>query len=83
MTGRDQIRPCPIDNWNLPSHKNVDAMRRRSTPDHIEANPETLVWFHCNDDAGLVANKMIFQQKVTTAVDTIVDPSRNLIFGVC
>jgi len=81
MTWRDQARPYPIDNWNFASHNNVAPALRRATPDHIEANPTTLLWLHQNDNTGLIANEMVILQKFSTASNTIVDPSRNLIFG--
>jgi hypothetical protein len=81
LTWRDQPRTYPIDNWNFPNHKNVDPKLRRATADTIEPAPDTLLWYHRNDSAGLVANRLVDLQRFTTAADTIVDPSRNLIYG--
>ncbi|HZY64244.1 MAG TPA: DUF5703 domain-containing protein [Edaphobacter sp.] len=80
MTWREQVRHYPLDNWNIPFRKGAPA-NFGATADQIEAKPRTLTWFHRNNNHALVADKMVSLQKFTAAADTIVDPSRDLIFG--
>lgn len=81
LSWRDQKRPYPIENWNFASHRNVDVELRRTTPDHIEAGPEALLWYHQNDNANLVVESMVHKQVFAESAAGIADPSRNLIFG--
>ncbi|WP_260703284.1 DUF5703 domain-containing protein [Edaphobacter flagellatus] len=81
MTWRDQLRNYAIDNWNFPGHKNVDPKLRHATADQVEAAADGLLWFHRNDNSGLVVERLIAKQKFEAKADTIVDPSRDLIYG--
>lgn len=81
MTWRDRKRPYPLDNWNFRKHHNVPPALRRASIDHVETQPDALLWYHRNDDANLISPRMAQEQRFTRTGDAVVDPSQNLIFG--
>jgi len=81
MTWRDEKRPYPSENWNFADHRNVDPALRKASVDHIEAQSDALLWYHQNDNASLIVEPMIGDQKMQGRAGDVVDPSRSLVFG--
>lgn len=81
LTWRDRKRDYPLDNWNFVHHHNVEPAMRRASPDIVEAQDDALLWYHQNDNANLISERMVQAQRFTAPGDSVTDPSRNAVFG--